>query len=454
MREDPRLTLIRVSLTITERWAVGRPPNAHDVVKLPVLVDPRTAGAGAVRPYLPVTGLVGSLRVHLPEERAKYWLGPEPAGHERSTGTLSSRSDDRMGRFQILGTLPVEAATDRGGSTRIDGRRGAAAGGSLRTAEWAEPALATMVGFHGGSYDEDFLTRLATWAPVLGRSRSTGMGRARVSKVESVTVDLSRPDQLQWWLVHRDAWLRSGDAPPSDVEVQTRSHDHSDLVPAFSVTFTTAERVHVGVSESGEGEGRGKPLPTLRTRRSPQKPRGVLTIPGSTWKGVYRHRCEAILRLVGASDSAREAVVAGLFGADVRTAASGRAGRGLLAFSDTTATAETEVIRRHVAIDRFTGGARDGALFALQAIPEGAELVFSVHASAEGLHPAVETLLLHVTRDLHEGLIGVGGHQTRGYGSVIADQATATRFANLAPVDVPGVLDALPVSSDAEEEDQ
>lgn len=444
MKAETRRTLIRLTLTIAERWAVGGVPRSDAGADLPVLVDPRTELATSPRPYLPATGLVGSLRQHLPGEMAIEWLGPEPSDHEVTTGTLSDVPSERLGRLQILGTRPIDGMVQQRGTTRVDGGRGAAARTSLRTEEWAEPALAVALALHEGPADDDLLTYLSQWRPILGRARSTGLGRASVTSVDSVTIDLATADHLEWWLFHRDGWLRGDAAAPASADARTREGGASPSEePAFAVTFTTTERVHVGVSDVAEGEQRNKKQPTLRSRRTAALPQGHLTVPGSTWKGLYRHRCATILRLVGASEADIESVIAGLFGADTRTTATGRAGRGLLSFSDTIAPAATEMVRRHVAIDRFTGGARDGALFALLAIPEDQALELKVHAP-QPLPTAVVTLLLHVTRDLHEGLIGVGGHQTRGYGSVVADASTVSRFSGVGPVDVADLVAALP----------
>ncbi len=438
-----RMTLIKVTLDLSQRWAVGGVALGTEQVDLPVLVDPRPSTPA---PYLPTTGLVGSLRGHL-GSGAEEWLGPTPQEFEETTGSLSGSVDKRRGALQFLGVLPVDAMIDRRGATAVDGARGAAASGSLRTEQWTDPTTATLVCLHDGSANDDLLDALFGWRPIVGRSRSTGLGQATVTGVEAATNDLARPEHRRWWLFHRDEWLRDDGALPDEVkpdsarnrkEHQARdSTDHPGSAPCvLDVTFTTVERVHIGVDENAEKHEGHSAQRTLRSRRrrAPQDG-GLLTVPGSTWKGCYRHRCQTILRLIGATTSEIDSIVDCLFGSSAR-------GRGLLSFSDTTAPGTVHHVRTHVAIDRFTGGARDGALVKVLAIPEGEDL--DLHISADhALDAASENLLLHVTRDLHEGLIGIGGHQTRGYGTVKADGAVHARFVELPTVDLPALVQAV-----------
>lgn len=427
------MTLIKIQMTIADRWAIGTQPRAKSEVKLPVLVDPRGVESGA-RPYLPVTGLAGALRPHLGSS-ARRWLGPEPGEFEETTGEQSIDPEKRRGALQFLGTLPIASSVSQRGTTRVDRDRAAASKGSLRTEQWAEPAVVTVVALHEGPRDAALLAKLASWKPVLGRSRSTGLGRALISAVTSAEIDLTDGVQLRWWLFERDQWLRGSGPLPDGVAEQVDTDSGQTDGAVWDLQFETVERVHVGTGELETYEGRNA-LSALRTRADAARPAGVLTVPGSTWKGVFRHRAETILVLTGATEAQRVAIANGLFG-------SAGSGRGLLAFSDTPARGLKTAIRRHVAIDRFTGGARNSALVTVLSIPEREQLSLAIR-SADPLTPAVRGLLAHVVHDLDDGLIGIGGHATRGYGTVKVTDAARTSLGQLAPVDLAALTAMFP----------
>ncbi|MEZ5194185.1 MAG: RAMP superfamily CRISPR-associated protein, partial [Nocardioides sp.] len=117
------------------------------------------------------------------------------------------------------------------------------------------------------------------------------------------------------------------------------------------------EPIHLG---SGHPVGPQKPLPILKG--SDETP----FVPGSSWKGLFRHRIQVILRAVGASSSQVQAVTAWVFG--------GRDRRSRVRFEDSPMTGGVAVAPHHIAIDRFTGGARASALYRLAAAPRGATL--------------------------------------------------------------------------------
>ncbi len=436
-------TLMKIRLDIVERWAVGTQPRASSEVKLPILADPR-GGEGQPRPYLPVTGLVGSLRSHLDAALAITWLGPDPVEFEKITGTLSSDVGKRRGRLQWLGTLPIDSLMGDRTSTSVDAGRRAAAGTTLRKEQWSEPGLATILALHDGPRDQAIIDGIAAWRPVVGRSRSTGLGRATVVWVRTVTLDLADPAHLEWWLFRRDAWLRGDGGLPTDVHEQECPGASQGDAPLVVFGFKVAEPVHVSSGNREQHQGRDAQGP-LRSRRTQNQADGVLTVPGSTWKGVFGHRCDTILALLDVAPEQRRAIRSGLFG-------SSSVGRGALTFSDSTAKGAKTAVRRHVAIDRFTGGARDSALVTVLSIPAGQQLDLRIgldQTLPDGAVTAVQGLLAHVARDLNDGLIGIGGHSTRGYGSL--SWTSSQPSLRPEPIDVDALVAAFPTRSEEEQ---
>lgn len=400
------LTLIKLRLTLDDRWAVGTWPHSKDTVQLPVLLDPRPRTDGAHRPYLPGTSLVGSLRRHLRQQLGQTatigWLGPEPGEREVRTGALSQSAAERLGRLVVLGCLPIDAPVHFRGTTKIDLTRGAAHGTSQRTEEFVEPGTVTVVLQHEGEPDEAFLGALAGWRPIVGRARTSGMGRARVTDLRWLGLDLDDAKQFTWWLLDRDSWLRAAGGAPAGAVTGGGATSTERSAPTRSWRLTAAEPIHVGTGDGPQPQDDGRNA-TLGLKVS-----DTLVIPGSTWKGVFRHRAEVILNAVGATDEQRIAIVDHWFGA--------QGGRGRLRFRDTVTTVQAGSLRTHVAIDRFTGGARTGALHRVEAIPQDTAL--DVGVDIVGDPDAIGNLLEHVVADLDAGLCTVGGHGTRGYGWV------------------------------------
>lgn len=436
------VTLIRVMIDISDRWAVGAPPLGSSEIHLPVMIDPRYADTGAGRPHVPGTSLAGSLRRHLGADMALMWLGPPPAAHQQSTGNR----DRSGGRLVLLGVQPEAGmAIETRGSTAIDRTRRSAIARSLRFEQTVTPGALSLYLEHPGTRDEALITALRSWEPVIGRSRTQGLGRAQVSLVECLTVDLSAPEQLQWWLTHRSEWADGGASAPAGLwwnatagltaregEVANRAAEsggdtRDDPRPArqavLDLTWSVEEPVHVGVEEPISAGSSGPAV--ARTMQLLDQ----AVIPGSSWKGVFRHRVEHILDSVGATPEARTSVVDVLFGSQER--------RGVLHFADSVACdAPTPLpVRTHAPVDRFTGGAANGLLHTVEATPSGTfdQMVWAT----QPIGPALRNLLAHVVNDIDEGLLTVGGRGSRGYGRL--SLAASGNPLELAPVVVSAI---------------
>lgn len=143
--------------------------------------------------------------------------------------------------------------------------------------------------------------------------------------------------------------------------------------------------------------------------------RRVKVIPGTSFKGVVRHRVHDILRALGCDANRAEGILNGMFGF-----VDGEEGQcGKIAFADAnldTRDKKAPVARvQHVAIDRFTGGALEGALFD-EALVWAGELDLNLTMYVDGLEDHEAALLLHALLDMAEGMLPVGGGVNRGNG--------------------------------------
>jgi CRISPR/Cas system CSM-associated protein Csm3 (group 7 of RAMP superfamily) len=159
---------------------------------------------------------------------------------------------------------------------------------------------------------------------------------------------------------------------------------------------------------------------------------GQPLVPGSSWKGLFRARAGYIVRTCWGEDAActcqtgcGKCLLCDIFGSAAR--------RGRIAFrSSAITTADSPQTINHVAIDRVSGGARDKLLFSDDVITSGT-LKLTITA-LDVVEPWQGDLLRHVERDIHDGLIGVGGGAQRGQGTLRLTAASQASLANLQPM--------------------
>ena len=431
--------LIRIDLVLQSAGGVTAPELDDAAVNLPL-----SRRRGRQQPdgtiddevWVPPTSLAGSLRAHV-GDRAERWFGSAPP--MAGPGNREQRLEPS--RLRFLGsqtTLPRGPAVRH--STAIDPCRGSALASTLRSREVA-PAGTTVSLFLRLDQPPDtddldeFADAVTTWQPIIGRGRSTGHGRARVTRLAWRRLDLRAKAGLRLWLTAgrdelfpaEDGWdeVRTPAAPPAPE-------------PELDLRFTIVGALHLG---SGTTTSQGG-----HTRNEIEREGGAPLVPGTTWKGLLRSRCGYILRSCGhtvclapAEHSCGVCILCDLFGwtgygGQVGTAI-GRVGR--LTTHDSVIDG-TVTHRNHVGIDRFTGGARRALLFSNEIVAEGTltlrvDVTGPADRDSPRLSSAERGLLLHAVRDLHDGLIGVGRATTRGYGSLRLTDGSAMVLDELAP---------------------
>lgn len=426
--------LIRIDLVLQSAGGVTA-PELDAAVDLPLSRRrgrPRPDGTTDDEVWVPPTSLAGSLRAHVGDQ-AERWFGAHPpeAGPAREEQRLEPS------RVRFLGSrteLPHSPAVQR--STAIDPRRGSAVSSTLRSREVAPKGTTVSLFLRMNQRPDaddldEFARTVVTWRPIIGRGRSTGHGRARVTRIAWRRLDLRTADGLRQWLTAgRDGLFPAGNGWD---EVRTPTAPQ-DPAPELDLRFTIVGALHLGSGSTSSHDG--------RTRNEIQQVADVPLLPGTTWKGLLRSRCGYILRSCGhtaclapAEPSCGGCRLCDLFG---WTGTGGRAstplghvGR-LITHDSVIKGAVTH--RNHVGIDRFAGGARRALLFCDEVVAEGTlALRVGTTNPADRLTPAERGLLLHAVRDLHNGLIGVGRATTRGYGSLRLTGDSAVVLDELAP---------------------
>jgi CRISPR/Cas system CSM-associated protein Csm3 (group 7 of RAMP superfamily) len=399
------ITLAALRLTAVEPFAITAPEVA-EASDLPVVCDPRTGHL-----VLPGTTVAGSLRAHTARtfdlSHAAKWFGPEvgPNG-----------SIDASSRVRIVGALlhdnngsPVAATiANLQVQTAIDRKRKAASLHSRRDSLVVPAGVQLSVFIRIDDLDvagvdgNEILDLFASWAPTLGRAKTSGHGKMRLDTCTFGTIDLSVPAQRwQWITLHGSALFDA-------VCTKSRVISKSATTPVVSQRFRIVDPLRIGGGLSDVAPANLRKLPTRRTMGG----RELAPYDGSSLKGVLRSRCEFIVnsirlaRGLGPDNS----IVDEIFGSV--------SSRGIVRFLDAPVLDALVGQRHHVAIDRVSGGARKSALYVDEVFEDG-KLTLSLETiDGASIPPHAVELLGVAFNDICDGFVGIGSSTGRGYGTI------------------------------------
>lgn len=356
------------------------------------------------RIHLPGTTVAGSLRAHCdhyeslqPSEGHPELFGPRP-GKDNKQRTASP--------IQVLGTLyRHQGDPELAKRTAINRERASADNNTLHHVEMLPAGTEFDVVLRWNNPDERlaaFLEALGAWRPHLGRGASHGAGLCTVIGRGDRLYDLTTAEDLL-------AWLRL--SSPEDYPAPESITRSTTPTPVLDLELEIVDGLHIGAGPTEEHEGTTPKINRVLRRGDD------FLVPGTTLKGVLRSRAEYICRVVDAPACPDQSCgccrPCRLFGFSGRRR---HARRAKIAVHDTTITEPALECRQHVAIDRFTGGARDQLLYTDEVITSG-----RFRLRIEELEPLDDTdqLLLNAAlTDLHDGLIGIGARTTAGLGTV------------------------------------
>lgn len=421
-----QVCLLRITLQADSPISVAAPESASlKSVDLPVARDPFRD-----KPYIPMTGVVGSLRSHatteLAAEATLRLFGGKPAA--------GSKDDDLLPSLvRALGTSLTtprpEIQVRR--QTAIDRRTGSARSRALRSREVLDVGSRINVYLclvEPTPHDMEALrTVVTTWTPVIGGGRTSGQGRCQVVDCRFRELDLTSKAGLQEWLElgGPEDWRVDGWERWKSKAKQTR--------PDIEIAFALVGDAHIGTGSRVDGIS-----PTLKDHDKSM-------VPGTALKGVFRSRAEFVLRTLGLRACASTGVDAGEADKDLPDRCTsdpcltcqlfGYSGsgednpgkRGMLEFVDSRIGKEPIERRTHVALDRFTGGQAHGLLFSQEVVSTGC-LTVGIRLGRTELREVAEALIGVVATDIHDGFVGVGHGTARGMGSLQLSSADAEQY--------------------------
>jgi CRISPR/Cas system CSM-associated protein Csm3 (group 7 of RAMP superfamily) len=249
-----------------------------------------------------------------------------------------------------------------------------------------------------------------------GKSRS-GFGQVKIVSCQTRTLDLDKKEDLQAYL-EKSSSLDSN-FKWEDHEITTHNGESKEykltLKPVDFFLFgsgfgdeeadMTTAKENIVIWEGGKASFAEQYL-----------------IPGSSIKGAIAHRTaynyNKIKKIFADNEQLYPDDVTGdnnvavkqLFGDAEET-------RGNVIFSDIFIDGCKDKIINHVSIDRFTGGAIDGALFAEKdAYGKGITLSTTIYAKTKNDDEDIEKAFVQTLKDLCDGFLPLGGGINRGNG--------------------------------------
>ena len=425
-----RTFLIFEIRTTSPTLTVGEPSldGDDDDIDRPVLRRPDGP------PYIPASSLVGSLRVHLD-------------AMELAVDLLGGGSSDEAApsKIRFLGTelsFPCEPDEPdkwirRRGRTAIDRKRGAAADRRL----WQEQALIEgamilLIGYCDSPLEDSHWKALRCWEPRIGSMRTGGYGRTELKRIRYGCLDFEKEDDRKRWI---ESASKVDRASGGVNRVSCLVDDEFEPLPAqtdpiIEVRFNVADALLIDGAIGLDSHGDGGESQVMRSRRRNDD---AVWIEGSSWKGLFRSRCEFIVRSIERSerlcescstgkpsdDGERPCLICELFGSTKR--------RGALEFLASKVEGAVPKTLTRTAVDRLSGGAADSKLFTIETICQGSITLRILWIGAKETPEWVVPFLNAVVCDIADGYLGVGAMISQGFGTLCVEDGDRPEMSDL-----------------------
>jgi CRISPR/Cas system CSM-associated protein Csm3 (group 7 of RAMP superfamily) len=281
-------------------------------------------------------------------------------------------------------------------------------------------------------WEQQIMPLLSTISFRIGGGTRKGFGKIGVHSIKKKSFDLSNPNELEAYLNKSASLADDFDGDDFSAKDCTTSADwilyNYVLEPADFVLFGSGyadDDADMTPVKEQIVEYNTNGIPTFKTN--------FIVAPASSIKGAIAHRTafyynkhnSIFADKVGVDKNVPNTAVEALFGSN----RSNNITRGNVIFSDlfVAESQYTEKIFNHVAIDRFTGGAIQGALFQEKtAYLKGNELKLEILVNKKAFNgdngPVIKTAFESALYDLCNGYLPLGGCSNHGHGIFIGHQ--------------------------------
>ena len=229
----------------------------------------------------------------------------------------------------------------------------------------------------------------------IGARTVNGFGRVACKDIALEHYDFTKPDYVKAWLTGKSG---ASVAIPKQALVADR-----DLVINMDAYLEDTVLIKSIFEEAWEDKS------------------VALFVPGTSVKGVLRHQCGRILQALGSNDE----LVNTLFGYSNDDDKDSRKGRVMVdeIYFDKQFNQEEQP---RIRVDRFTGGAMNGALFQDHPVrnTKGDAVTFPLRMTVKNCNDVEAGLVMLLVKDLMTGQVTLGANRTIGYGRVQGKSVT------------------------------
>lgn len=413
----------------------------HDLITdMPLLVD----GYDGVTPVLTGASLTGALRAYLGAREAGYRQSDKVIAQSPSRFTEALFGRFKFGGFKgdddgLQSALIIEDAygTNFGMETRagvrIDPKTRTASNKELFDMQAWQAGTTFRLRFElliaqprrkmGKDYHQRLkqglalaLEGLTDGSITLGGRKKRGYGRFTTQNWRIKPYDLTIADGLC-------DWLKNGHKPLADQQIKPLASPTEHPEFSFEELIDQRHRFRMEAEFALDGSllvrSAGRPNSNSPDMVHLTDHEGKPIIAGTSITGALRSRTHRILNLFHNEETTRQRIndLFGVFGKDLRSTENPSASR-LLVEETVIEEPQFELVQNRVAIDRFTGGAKDSALFNEQPVFGRKNNKTRLHVNLTIYNPKPQDigLMLLLLKDLWTGDLPLGGEVSVGRG--------------------------------------
>lgn len=272
----------------------------------------------------------------------------------------------------------------------------------------------------------------------MGMKKRRGFGQCSVSNWQIWYFDLTNVTDRYDWLTHKH-WLQApidNHSTYNSIETALNSQPGTVLKQSLSQVEDKRQYFELTASFSLQGsllirsaaaDGKRVPdivqLASFRNGQNGQNGRNIPVVSGTSLTGVLRNRAIRILNTLGQDI----ALVDELFGPDFSEDKSKKPKASRLVVKESEITKVESLVQNRIAIDRFTGGALDGALFNEQPVFGQSDSNLTIELNLRNPKQSEIGLLLLLLKDLWTGDLPIGGESSIGRGRLKGQKAEITQ---------------------------
>ncbi len=405
--------------------------DGDEVTDMPLLLDPYENQS----PLLTGASIAGALRGYLRE------LGG-PANKQSASQLLfgGSKGDDygEQSPLIVADSLGQSSGTAIRTGVRLETKTRTAADKSLFDMQLWQAGTTFPLRFElligqikeGQSADDlkqalaMALDGLSNGHITLGARKRRGYGTVKVEQWRVRAYDLTQPAALCDWLQHGN-----DDLPP-----ETAVSDLKKALGIGNVLDDKRQQFHMRATfalqgslliRSGEGQDDiGPDMIHLHAHQPEGGKKPILS--GTSLAGALRARAQRIVNTINNGNHASQLITL-LFGGEYQDNGQKRLRASRLTVKETVITnGRSDLVQNRVSIDRFTGGARDTALFNQQPLFAKDETIVTVDLHLRNPEKHDIGLLLLLLKDLWTEDLPLGGESSVGRGRLQGRRAELT----------------------------